>query len=100
MNNRDVAEARRYHELTKRSYQSVRQSAHYLDWDNRPALYPIIEVYLVSTDSDGLEAGLYHFNPGDFALTRLRSGDWAEQAAGKDAIFVVTLGKSAKGAKS
>jgi SagB-type dehydrogenase family enzyme len=29
-------EARRYHERTKHSSVSVRSSAHYLDWDNRP----------------------------------------------------------------
>jgi len=42
------------------------------------ALYPT-EVYLVCGDLDGLEAGVYHFNPGDFALRRLRRGDfrWA-----------------------
>jgi SagB-type dehydrogenase family enzyme len=38
------------------------------------ALYPT-EVYVVSGDIDGLEAGVYHFNPGDFALRRLREGD-------------------------
>src|SRR5713101_53450 len=35
------------------------------------ALYPT-EVYLVCGDLDGLPAGVYHFNPGDFALRRLR----------------------------
>ena len=38
------------------------------------ALYPI-EVYVVCGDLDGLPAGVYHFNPGDFALRRLRVGD-------------------------
>ncbi len=38
------------------------------------ALYPT-EVYVVCSDIDGLEAGVYHFNPGDFALRRLREGD-------------------------
>jgi SagB-type dehydrogenase family enzyme len=38
------------------------------------ALYPT-EVYVVCGDIDGLEAGVYHFNPGDFALRRLREGD-------------------------
>jgi SagB-type dehydrogenase family enzyme len=38
------------------------------------ALYPT-EVYVVCGDIDGLNAGVYHFNPGDFALRRLREGD-------------------------
>lgn len=39
------------------------------------ALYPI-ELYVVSSDIPGLSAGVYHFGPGDFALTELRSGDY------------------------
>jgi SagB-type dehydrogenase family enzyme len=39
------------------------------------ALYPI-EVYVVCGDIEGLDAGVYHFNPGDFSLARLRSGDY------------------------
>lgn len=38
------------------------------------ALYPT-EVYVVCGDIDGLRAGVYHFNPGDFALRQLRGGD-------------------------
>lgn len=38
------------------------------------ALYPI-EIYVVSQDMPGLKAGVYHFCPGDFSLTKLRSGD-------------------------
>jgi len=38
------------------------------------ALYPT-EVYVVCGDLDGLNAGVYHFNPGDFALRHLREGD-------------------------
>jgi SagB-type dehydrogenase family enzyme len=33
------------------------------------------EVYLVAGEVDGLEPGLYHFCPGDFALRRLRGGE-------------------------
>ena len=33
------------------------------------------EVYVAAGVVDGLEPGLYHFGPGDFALRRLRSGD-------------------------
>ena len=39
------------------------------------ALYPI-ELYVVCRDLEGLKAGVYHFSPGDFSLSRLRSGDW------------------------
>jgi hypothetical protein len=38
------------------------------------ALYQT-EVYVVAGDVDGLEAGLYHFSPGDFVLRRLRAGE-------------------------
>jgi SagB-type dehydrogenase family enzyme len=39
------------------------------------ALYEI-ELYPVVRDLPGLEAGVYHFGPADFALRRLRPGDW------------------------
>lgn len=39
------------------------------------ALYPV-ESYIVCGDIDGLSAGVYHFNPGDFSLRRLRDGDY------------------------
>jgi len=39
------------------------------------ALYQT-EAYVVAGDVAGLEAGVYHFNPGDFSLRRLRTGDF------------------------
>ncbi len=39
------------------------------------ALYEI-ELYVVCGDLPGLAAGVYHFNPGDFALRQLRAGDF------------------------
>jgi len=39
------------------------------------ALYPT-EIYIVCGDLDGLAAGVYHFSPGDFALRKLREGDF------------------------
>jgi SagB-type dehydrogenase family enzyme len=39
------------------------------------ALYPI-ELYVVSGDIPGLGAGVYHFNPLEFTLVRIRDGDW------------------------
>jgi SagB-type dehydrogenase family enzyme len=38
------------------------------------ALYQT-EVYVIAAGVLGLEAGVYHFGPGDFALRRLREGD-------------------------
>lgn len=39
------------------------------------ALYEV-ELYLVCGPLPDLEPGLYHFHPADFALDRLRRGDW------------------------
>jgi SagB-type dehydrogenase family enzyme len=39
------------------------------------ALYHI-DLYLVCGDVEGLAAGVYHFSPYDFALRRLRAGDY------------------------
>jgi len=53
------------------------------------ALYEV-EIYVVSSDLPGLAAGVYHFSPADFALRRLREGDYrgelARAAAGEEAI--------------
>ena len=166
MENRDIAAARHYHDLTKHSTVSVRQGPHFLDWDNmprpfkvytglepiplprdwadstRPALQAIadagssegdeprlnlaalarllhfsagvirhraypggevffraaactgalyhIDLYVVCGDLDDLEAGVYHFGPHDFALRRLRAGDYrgvvADATAGEAAV--------------
>jgi SagB-type dehydrogenase family enzyme len=54
------------------------------------ALYPI-ELYMICQDMPGLKAGVYHFCPGDFTLTELRSGDYranlAEAAGDNDNIL-------------
>lgn len=54
------------------------------------ALYPI-ELYLICRDIPGLKAGVYHFCPGDFTLTELRSGDYratlADMAGGNSKII-------------
>ncbi|HVC45198.1 MAG TPA: SagB/ThcOx family dehydrogenase [Candidatus Binataceae bacterium] len=54
------------------------------------ALYPI-EIYLAAAEVDGLEAGLYHFSPGDLKLRGLRRGDWrgylAAAAAARPSIL-------------
>ena len=50
------------------------------------ALYHI-DLYLVCGDLPGLKAGVYHFGPQDFALRRLRDGDYRNalvQASGRE----------------
>ena len=44
-------------------------------YPNTGALYHI-DLYLVTGDLPGLVAGVYHFGPDDFALHRLRAGDY------------------------
>jgi SagB-type dehydrogenase family enzyme len=44
------------------------------------ALYPI-ELYVVAGDIPGLEAGVYHFDPLDFQLSRIRKGDYRAELA-------------------
>lgn len=45
------------------------------------ALYPI-ELYVICQDIEGLRAGVYHFNPLDFSLVKLRGGDHRVELAG------------------
>jgi SagB-type dehydrogenase family enzyme len=50
------------------------------------ALYHI-DLYLICGDLPGLKAGVYHFDPQDFALRRLRDGDYRNalvQASGRE----------------
>ncbi|MBI1748636.1 MAG: SagB/ThcOx family dehydrogenase [Acidobacteria bacterium] len=54
------------------------------------ALYPI-ELYAVTTDIPGLDAGVYHFSPQEFQLHCLRKGDYRHTlitASGADAALV------------
>jgi len=148
--NRHPEAARRYHDATAHSPQSVRAGSHGLDWDTKPEpfkIYPGLpvvalprdfavpaldalaaistepggaapldlerlaallffsagvtrrrsypgggtmyfraapstgalyqtEVYVVAGDVAGLLPGVYHFSPGDFALRRMREGDF------------------------
>src|SRR5215468_1699971 len=62
------------------------------------ALYHI-DLYLTVCDIPGLHAGLYHFDPHDFALRQLRQGDYRRvliEASGNDpalqAVPVMVLG--------
>ncbi len=151
MAGKDFSSALIYHEATKHSEVSIGASAHYLNWDNKPAqfkeyknlpsialprnfplpkensikaitgepqktgvekidvgvlsellffsagltravrfgkelhymraasatgaLYPI-EIYVISGRIPGLDEGVYHFNPEQFSLAKLRDGDY------------------------
>src|SRR5437867_12710564 len=44
------------------------------------ALYPI-ELYVVAGDVTGLEAGVYHFDPLGFQISRIRKGDYRAELA-------------------
>jgi SagB-type dehydrogenase family enzyme len=166
MNNRDMQATWKYHDGTKHSYWSIRNSPHFLDWANRPQPFKIypkieplplprdvphtgvaalsaisepvpssradsapglqdlarilyfsagitkqrahpggeiyfraaactgalyeIELYVVTGDLAGLDAGVYHFNPADISLRLLRKGDFrgdlAQATAMKPAV--------------
>ncbi len=49
------------------------------------ALYEI-ELYVVTGDMEGLDAGVYHFNPADVSLRLLRKGDYRGNLAGATAF--------------
>ena len=157
MNNRDLQATWKYHDGTKHSSWSIRNSPHFLDWANRPQQFKIypsieplplsrdvpqtgvaalsaiservpssradsvpdlqdlarilyfsagitkqreypggeiyfraaactgalyeIELYVVTGDLTGLDAGMYHFNPADVSLRLLRKGDFRRNLA-------------------
>ena len=54
------------------------------------ALYEI-ELYVVCGDLADLAAGVYHFNPGDMALRRLRAGDWRAAVEGVPAAAAMIV---------
>lgn len=157
MKNREIDAAWAYHNGTKHSYESIRNSAHSLDWENQPLAFKVypelepiplpqhltssrvpalsaiaalglepgqgspvtsrslaeilflsagvtrrrshfggemlfraaactgalyhIDLYLVCGDLEGLDAGVYQFGPQDFALRRLRAGDYRSTLA-------------------
>jgi SagB-type dehydrogenase family enzyme len=60
--------------LTKRKAYPGGEATHFRAAASTGALYQT-EVYVVAGAVDGLEPGVYHFCPGDFALRRLRAGD-------------------------
>ena len=55
------------------------------------ALYPI-ELYVVCDElAPDLKAGMYHFNPADFSLTQIRSGDYRYHLSSAIAEPAITL---------
>ncbi len=66
---------------------------HYRAAASAGALYPN-EIYVVCGDLEGLRAGVYHFNPRDCTLARLRNGDlrrWVAGAVGDHSAYPATL---------
>ncbi|MYC33475.1 MAG: SagB/ThcOx family dehydrogenase [Chloroflexi bacterium] len=66
---------------------------HYRAAASAGALYPT-EIYVVCGDLEGLRAGVYHFNPRDCTLVRLRNGDlrrWVASAVGDHSAYPATL---------
>ncbi len=61
--------------VTKTKTYAGGASVHFRAAPSTGALYQT-EVYVVAGDVAGLEPGVYHFCPGDFALRRLRAGDF------------------------
>lgn len=58
-------------------------------YPNTGALYHV-DLYLVAGELPGLAAGVYHFGPHDFALRRLRQGDYRDvlvAASGQDSAI-------------
>jgi len=60
--------------ITKRKHHASGE-VYFRAYSNTGALYHI-DLYLVTQDLPDLSAGVYHFGPHDFALHRLRSGDY------------------------
>lgn len=60
--------------LTKKKVYPGGEEIHFRAAASTGALYEV-EVYVVAGTIPGLDPGVYHFCPGDFALRRLRAGD-------------------------
>jgi SagB-type dehydrogenase family enzyme len=60
--------------ITKRRFHPGGET-YFRAYPNTGALYHV-DLYLVVGELPDLRAGVYHFGPHDFALRRLREGDW------------------------
>lgn len=68
-------------------------AVHYRAAASAGALYPT-EMYVVCGDLDGRRAGVYHYNPLDATLSRLRNGDlrrWLAAAVGDRRAYPAAL---------
>ena len=66
--------------VTKKKSSPGGEEIHFRAAASTGALYEV-EVYAVTGELPGLAAGVYHFCPGDFALRRLRAGDFRQALA-------------------
>jgi SagB-type dehydrogenase family enzyme len=66
--------------LTRKVTYAGGEAFHFRAAPSTGALYQT-EVYLVTGALPGLPPGVYHFSPGDFALRRLREGDFRGELA-------------------
>ena len=66
--------------VTRVGHFRVAGEVHFRAAASAGGLYPV-ETYVVCRDIDGLEAGVYHFGPDTFQLTRLRRGDYRSHLA-------------------
>ena len=61
--------------VTRTKQYAGGETTYYRAAPSTGALYQT-EAYVVAGAVDGLDPGVYHFSPGDFALRRLRAGDF------------------------
>ena len=66
--------------VTKKKVHAGGDEIHFRAAASTGALYEV-EVYVVAGELPGLDAGVYHFCPGDFSLRRLRAGDFRQALA-------------------
>jgi hypothetical protein len=78
MRNWETEAARRYHEATKHSYESVRRD--FRTYSSAGALYPV-EVYVATAD------GLFHFHPRELGLRQLRDEDVRGALGGGETVL-------------
>ncbi|MDP8956814.1 MAG: SagB family peptide dehydrogenase [Actinomycetota bacterium] len=66
------------------------ETFHFRTYASAGALYPV-EIYVVNDAIDGVDAGIYHFDPLGYRLIRLRAGDHrglvAESAGREEAVM-------------
>ena len=75
--------------LLRRVTYSDGETFHFRTYASAGALYPV-EIYVVNEAMEGLDAGVYHFDPLGFRLIRLRGGDHrgllAEATVGEESV--------------